>query len=203
MVSIIYARLIIAIIWAMFRSGVPSAISVARFASVWYLPELMQADYRSTFLIVAICAALSDWLDGELARKWDCATKLGGALDLLGDKGLCIILMYLGTYVWDSVWWYIGPCIVLVIYHTTVMSLRLIGVVRYQSSRVAKIKMFVEVTGLVMCFSSFGLGPLFGWADWLGLALVWGAAMLAFWSMLEYLGYMPDWPTWLYPRRMD
>lgn len=191
----------LAMLWAMIRIGLPSAISIGRTASVWYLPELMIADYRFAFLAAAAAAAASDWIDGELARRMGATSAAGAFLDLLGDKTLSIVLMYLGWNLWGLAWWYAAPCVVLIAYHAIVMGLRCIGVVRPRSSRVAKTKFFVEISGLVGCFASFGLGPMFIWADWLGLAAVWLAPLLAFWSMLEYLGIVPDLPEKYYPRR--
>ena len=188
-------------IWVKLRTGVPSTISIGRFASVWYLPLLANNEYYFLFFVVAICAAASDWADGALARKWKCASDFGGFCDLLGDKGLTIILMYLGLSVWETAWWFVVPCGILFTYHFTVMSLRALNILKYSSSRVAKLKFFVEVTGWVMCFSSFSLGYLFIWADWLGLSLVWVASVLAVWSMLEYWKVVPDWPERFYPRK--
>ena len=188
-------------IWVRLRTGVPSAISIGRLASAWYLPVLAKNEYYFLFLVAAICAASSDWADGALARKWKCTSDTGGFFDLLGDKGLTITLMYLGLGVWGAPWWFIVPSGVLFTYHVTVMILRALSILKYSSSRVAKLKFFVEVTGWVMCFSSFSLGYLFIWADWLGISLVWVASVLAAWSMLEYWKVVPDWPQRFYPRK--
>ena len=205
--------------WVFLRRGLPSTISIGRLASIWYLPELFHADYRLAFYVAAILAALSDWIDGVLARVWKCESKIGGFFDLLGDKALSITLMYLGWCLWGSTWWYVVPCVCLFVYHLVVMSLRVIGAMwpRFSwtimpaSLRVAKIKFFVEACGLIACFASFGLDPLFVWVEWLellaiiahqiGLLAVWIATALAAWSMLGYLGYLDDWPEELYPRQ--
>jgi len=196
-----FLLLYVGAIWVKLRTGVPSTISIGRFGSVWYLPVLANNKYYFLFLVVAICAAASDWADGALARKWKCTSDIGGFFDLLGDKGLTITLMYLSLSVWGTSWWFVIPSGVLFTYHVTVMSLRALSILKYSSSRVAKLKFFVEVTGWVMCFSSFSLGYLFIWADWLGISLVWVASVLAAWSMLEYWKVVPDWPQRFYPRK--
>jgi len=207
--------MMIAIGWAWIRPGIPSAISLTRFGSVWYLPVLVWENYRLTFLLAAVAAGATDWLDGYLARKWECQSTWGGFFDLLGDKAFCIVLMLLGLAVWDYAWWYWAPCVALAIYHLVVMSLRLGGALywlgfeklaffhekfTFRSSRVAKTKMFVEATGLIMCFSGFGLGPTFDWAGWFGILLIWFASTLTLWSMFVYLKWVRDLPEWLWRR---
>jgi CDP-diacylglycerol---glycerol-3-phosphate 3-phosphatidyltransferase len=195
------ALMAVGIIWVRVRPGLPTAISICRIASAWYLFELFYAGHRYLFFAVAIAAASSDWLDGYLARKWSCESRFGALMDLMGDKALCLALMYLGLAVWGLEPWFAYPCGVLVTYHATVMALRALGFVRPSSSRVAKTKMLTEATSLILCFSSFSLGPSFALADWVGIAALWFAASLSFWSMFEYLGILPDWPLRYWPRR--
>lgn len=190
-------------LWLIIRPVIPSAVSTGRLISPICLILLMQADIRFAFFAVAIVAAMSDWVDGALARRWNCATTFGAALDIVADKALCITLMILGIKVWGGygVWWFWGPCLILLTYHVIVMSLRIFGKVRYGSSRIAKTKMLLEVTGLIVVFSSYGLGEALAPADWIGLLFIWTAAVLAVWSMLEYLGIVRDLPEELYPRQ--
>ena len=48
--------------------------------------------------VLYLLGAISDWLDGYLARKFNCTSKLGGVMDHIGDKLLVantlIILMH-------------------------------------------------------------------------------------------------------------
>ena len=55
-----------------------------------------------TFILFTL-GAISDWLDGFLARKYKCCSKLGGVLDHIGDKLLvcnALIMLTLMTPVW-------------------------------------------------------------------------------------------------------
>jgi len=56
---------------------------------------------RITAAIVFVIAALTDYADGYLARRWQITTMLGGFLDLLADKvlvtGALIALVQIGT----------------------------------------------------------------------------------------------------------
>lgn len=73
------------------RLVITQAISVGRaacgllFASIALLPDL-----RWGAVLVYLVGSVSDFMDGYLARRWDCATSIGGALDVFGDKALTI-----------------------------------------------------------------------------------------------------------------
>jgi len=42
--------------------------------------------YARTSLFVAVCLCLSDWLDGYLARRWDCTSEFGARIEPWADK---------------------------------------------------------------------------------------------------------------------
>ena len=48
-------------------------------------------------LILFVLGAVSDWIDGFLARKYNCCSKIGGVLDHIGDKLLVCNTMILLT----------------------------------------------------------------------------------------------------------
>ena len=78
------------------------ALTIARFAAapivaglIFLASQLLYSEGRDwtitvlTFaLVVFILAALTDWLDGALARKLDAVSPLGAALDHAADKAL-------------------------------------------------------------------------------------------------------------------
>ncbi len=88
------------------KSNLPLMLTLGRIAAgpvvaalvLWAAP--MRSPIRRAFLIYAaasivfILAALTDWLDGYLARKYDAVTPLGAALDHCADKVLvaCALL---------------------------------------------------------------------------------------------------------------
>jgi CDP-diacylglycerol--glycerol-3-phosphate 3-phosphatidyltransferase len=81
------------------RADLPNALTIARVAAV---PALTCAFYcrpwaraRIPAAIFALCA-LTDWLDGYLARKWDVNSAFGAFLDPVADKVLvctCLVLL--------------------------------------------------------------------------------------------------------------
>src|SRR5579863_4103349 len=64
--------------------------------------------------------SLSDFLDGALARRWACATRIGGAIDLFADKSLTIAsLLYIVARGMPIV-----PCEILLARELLLLSLR-------------------------------------------------------------------------------
>ncbi|HET6565114.1 MAG TPA: CDP-alcohol phosphatidyltransferase family protein [Xanthomonadales bacterium] len=70
----------------------PNTLTLFRMLSVGPIVYfLLTGRYRSAFL-VALCAGISDLLDGFLARKFGWMTHFGGILDPLADKLMLVTL---------------------------------------------------------------------------------------------------------------
>ena len=75
-----------------FRSGLlnlPNLLTLGRIAAIPVLLVLLLFDGREAGFWAAVVfglAAVTDWLDGWLARKWEVVTVLGKFLDPLADK---------------------------------------------------------------------------------------------------------------------
>ena len=67
----------------------PNRITIARVALIPVIVVLLQFDevaWRVLALIAFMVAALTDWLDGYLARKLKIVTNFGKFLDPVADK---------------------------------------------------------------------------------------------------------------------
>ena len=81
-----------------------SAFRIA--ASFAIIGTMLGGKFVATFILFVL-AALSDFFDGYLARKYDVCTKLGGVMDHIGDKllvvntliMLCVMLPMLGIVI--------------------------------------------------------------------------------------------------------
>lgn len=63
---------------------VPNALSISRVIAATFL-FTFDSFYDPTFLAIYIYCALTDFFDGKIARKFHCESKLGTALDSIGD----------------------------------------------------------------------------------------------------------------------
>ncbi|MES2965445.1 MAG: CDP-alcohol phosphatidyltransferase family protein [Bdellovibrionota bacterium] len=77
---------------------VPNALSIFRMGLAGLFPFLpMSAPVRVTVIVIA---ALSEFLDGFLARRWNACTQLGQLLDPVADK--LFVLATAGTLIYEG-----------------------------------------------------------------------------------------------------
>ncbi|HRE45106.1 MAG TPA: CDP-alcohol phosphatidyltransferase family protein [Terricaulis sp.] len=84
------------LILTLFRMAMGPVIAglVLWAASVTFRDPLLAGFIYALCLILFVLAALTDWLDGAIARKYDAVSPLGAALDHTADKVLvaCVLL---------------------------------------------------------------------------------------------------------------
>lgn len=97
-----------------------SAFRIA--ASFAIIPTLMFQMYWTTFVLYAL-AAISDWFDGYLARKYNVCTKIGGVMDHIGDKLLVVNTLIMLT-VMMPVWFIVVPVIIMIARELYISGLR-------------------------------------------------------------------------------
>ncbi len=97
-----------------------SAFRIA--ASFAIIPTLMFQMYWTTFILYAL-AAISDWFDGYLARKYNVCTKIGGVMDHIGDKLLVVNTLIMLT-IMMPVWFVIVPVIIMIARELYISGLR-------------------------------------------------------------------------------
>lgn len=73
--------------------NVPNALTIARFILIpFIIISLVKDDYILTFIFLTI-SALTDVLDGYIARKFDFITNFGKLVDPLADKSTQIAIL--------------------------------------------------------------------------------------------------------------
>ncbi len=136
-----------------------------------------------------ILAAVTDWIDGYLARKLGVTTPLGEFLDPVADKLMVAIALIL-LVAHDQDPWIVVSAMVIVGREITVSALRewmahLGARAKVKVSALGKWKTIVQMVGLsFMVYRSdlFGL-PIYE----IGVGLLVIAAVLTLWSMVAYL----------------
>jgi cardiolipin synthase len=83
----------------------PNIICVVRILLIWpTVDALYDANYWTALALVAVCA-ISDGLDGWLAKRFNWTSHLGRILDPLADKLLLVSLFLTATWMNLVPWW--------------------------------------------------------------------------------------------------
>jgi cardiolipin synthase len=161
----------------------PNTITIFRITSSVAIPLLIasgDADLRFAALLLFAVAAMTDWLDGMLARQFDAVSNLGRMLDPIADKLLvagCLLALPVSD-TWN--WLMFLPALIILFREVFVSGLRefMAGkqVVIHVTS-LAKIKTTLQLIAIGFAIAS-PLTP----AEWhisgITLALIWVAAIL-------------------------
>lgn len=76
------------------RLNIPLALTMGRVAIIPVVLALFYVEWphaRQWACVLFVLAAITDWLDGYLARKWNQTTKFGAFLDPVADKLLVAV----------------------------------------------------------------------------------------------------------------
>jgi CDP-diacylglycerol--glycerol-3-phosphate 3-phosphatidyltransferase len=175
---------------------IPTIMTWTRIAAiplivgVFYLPETFasQADKNLIATIMFVVFALTDWLDGYLARRLNQTSAFGAFLDPVADKILvCASVLVLVHLNRADV--FVG--LIIIGREIAISALRewmaQIGATKSVAVHmIGKIKTVVQM--IAIPFLLFN-GTLFGLIDthvW-GVWLIWIAAVLTVWSMVYYM----------------
>jgi len=162
------------------------------FVLIFYLPFEWA---RVATAIVFSLAAITDWLDGYLARKMDQTSAFGAFLDPVADKLMVVVALVMLVQSNPSPWMAL-PAAIIIGREITVSSLREWMAEIGHSGQVAvsmlgKIKTTCQMTALIMLLFR---DPLLGIPiESIGFIFLYAAAILTLWSMMIYL--QKAWPS--------
>ena len=166
------------------------------FVVVFYLP-FGWAHFVSS--VIFSVAAITDWADGYVARKYNQSTPFGAFLDPVADKLMvAIALLLLVTLHHDSVWFVVAAAVI-VGREIIISALReWMAEVGHRASvavsYIGKIKTTLQMTAIIVLLANI---PLLLPVGYIALA---SAAALTLWSMVLYL--RAAWP-FLLPKTPD
>ncbi len=174
--------------------NLPNLLTVGRIAAV---PALVVCLYvlegntaRWTAFGIFVVAAVTDWLDGYLARAWEQQSAIGAMLDPIADKlivgATLMMLVYDGTISGLGIF----AALTILCREILVSGLReyLAGLhVKVLVTMLAKWKTFVQMLALGALLAGPALEGNLPGATAIGIALLWVAAVLTIWTGSAYL----------------
>ncbi|MBU2956351.1 CDP-diacylglycerol--glycerol-3-phosphate 3-phosphatidyltransferase [Paracoccus sp. 1_MG-2023] len=194
------------------RWTLPNILTLLRLAAAPAVPLMFLYFHRPwadwAALTLFVLAAVTDWFDGYLARAWKQESRFGAAMDPIADKAMVVIALVVITGYSGMNPWLILPVAVILFREVFVSGLR-----EYLGDRsrnlavtsLAKWKTTVQMVAIAVLFLGTGLayvevgspprvgetglvwsGSMAALATQAGLALIWIAAGLTFWTGWDY-----------------
>jgi len=157
---------------------------------VFFLPGHWLTPYEQgvAATVIFVIAAITDWFDGYLARRWNETTSFGAFLDPVADKlivaGALLLLVQLGRINSVIAFIIVGREIAITALREWMAQMGASKSVAVSS--IGKIKTAAQMVAIPMLLYAY---PLFGVIDTLfvGQRLLDLAAVLTLWSMFYYL----------------
>jgi cardiolipin synthase (CMP-forming) len=165
-------------------------VAIPLFVAVLYMPEswISERTANVTSMWIFIAAAVTDWADGYLARRWNQTTSFGAFLDPVADK-----LMVAAALIVLTEKGIVDPFASLIIIgrEITISALREWMAHIGQSKSVAvnilgKVKTVAQLVAIPFLLFNGVLFGLFHTVP-VGRLLIWIAAAITLWSMVVYL----------------
>jgi CDP-diacylglycerol--glycerol-3-phosphate 3-phosphatidyltransferase len=160
---------------------------------IFYYFPFAQVHIVATVLF--IIASLTDFLDGYLARRWKVSSGLGAFLDPVADKVLIVICLTM-VVSQERLHFIVLATLVIVAREIIVSGLREwmaeVGKRAHVAvSYVGKWKTACQMVAIMLLLFSSKTSPLL--ITWLGVMLIYIAAILTLWSMVMYI--KAAWPA--------
>ena len=182
--------------------SIPNILTLLRIALIpvfvlfFYLP--VEGAHLITTSIFSL-AAITDWLDGYLARRWKETSAFGAFLDPVAVKlmvaAALILIVDTNPTHYPGIW-LAAPALVSVGRELTISALRewmaeLGASATVAVSMMGKVKTTAQMAALILLLYQAPIGPLP--TVQAGVVLLYVAAILTLWSMLIYL--RAAWPV--------
>jgi CDP-diacylglycerol--glycerol-3-phosphate 3-phosphatidyltransferase/cardiolipin synthase len=185
------------------RLNLPTILTLGRVAVIPLVLALFYIDWpqaRHAAALLFILAALTDWLDGYLARLWNQTSAFGAFLDPVADKLLVavslVMLLRDGSVQTEGRGVMAILVAIIIGREITISALREWLAELGQRTRVAvswigKLKTVFQMTSISLMLWQTDLGSIHVYQ--IGYGLLFAASALTLWSMLAYL--RAAWPV--------
>lgn len=167
------------------HTSFPNALTVLRIfisALLVFLLALPGFDARGALVGLFTLGCLTDFLDGMLARRWKSVSGWGRVMDPLADKVLILSVLVMLTGKSLVPGWITALFVVRELWVTGIRSYRLMP-----ASRGGKLKMIFQSFGLLLILLQHSTT-----LTEIGVALLLGALVLGYASMVQYMLHFSD-----------
>ena len=177
---------------------IPNLLTLARIATIpiFVVVYLLQPNYGWFATAIFLAAAITDWLDGYLARRMGVESAFGAFLDPVADKLIvctALVLLVSNDYITSSVW--SKPAFIIAVLIIVGREVSVAGLREWMaetgnrasiaSNILAKIKTFTQMAAIVLLLYALPI------ADYptlvIGEILLYIATAMTVWSMIVYL----------------
>src|SRR6266480_5756665 len=178
------------------KFNLPTALTWLRiilipvFVGVYYLPASVLSMPAKNWLAMSIfaLAAITDWADGYLARRWGQTSAFGAFLDPVADKLIVVAALIMLVWLGRADAWL---AIIIIGREIAISALRewMAQLGKSKSVAVAfigKVKTGAQITAVIALLLYQPVIPGIN-TVWLGTIALWVAAILTLWSMFHYL----------------
>lgn len=174
------------------RLNIPLALTLGRVAAIPVVLALFYVEWphaRQWACVLFVLAAITDWLDGYLARRLNQTSPFGAFLDPVADKLLVVMALVLLAANFTSPW-FVVPTAVIIAREVFVSALREWMANCNQRNLVAvgyigKVKTTVQMIAITILIGVDVQSPQI--LVQLGYALIYLSAVFSMWSMITYL----------------
>ncbi len=180
-------------------------LSAFRIAAAFAIIPMLMYQWFWCAFVVYVIAALTDFFDGWLARKYNVTTKIGGVLDHIGDKFLMVTTMIMLAAMMP-IWFVVIPIILMIARELYVSGLReFLGSQKIEmpvpKSRfsLGKIKTALQMIAIGAFLMIFAIGSIINpdmtsriWMflitalPQIGIWGLWLALVASLWSAIQY-----------------
>lgn len=190
------------------RWTLPNILTIARLIAVPLIPVMFLffdrpwADWYA--MVLFIVAAITDYLDGYLARAWKLETLFGAAMDPIADKALVMIALLVINGYAGLTPWIMLPSAIIVYREVFVAGLRESLGAKARALKVTNLAKWKTTSQMIAITLIFAKGVfehharletanervgLMNWAEWtgnIGIILLWVAGILTIITGWDY-----------------
>lgn len=179
------------------KRTIPNILTAFRILTVPFLVALMLGDgsaYRICAAVVFLLAGITDFFDGYLARHWRAQSLFGRLLDPIADKMLVITALVMLIEARCLTGMHVIPAIIIISRDLFISGAREFLVqydTKINASHLAQWKTGAQMTAVNCLLTS---GTVFDklYLSTIGLYLLWIAAGLAVYTLLDYMRIFKD-----------